>query len=86
MKLNILRLLIFKMETSIYKYIELLILFVFIPVSFLFDYSPWFKLSIGLIGFGYVLFVLLKVENQKIRIAENINWVLFLKTTLFYDM
>jgi len=71
------------MKTSIYKYIELLLLFIVIPVSFLFDYSPWFKLSIGLVGFGYVLFVLLKVENQKIRIAENINWVVFLKTTLF---
>lgn len=69
------------MKTNTYKYIELLLLFIVIPVSFLFDYSPWFKLSIGLVGFGYVLFVLLKVENQKLRISKNINWSLFLKTT-----
>jgi len=70
------------MRTSLYKYIELFVLFVFIPISFLFDYAPWVKIFIGFIGLVYVIFVLLKVEKQKIRIAQNINWVLFFKTTL----
>lgn len=69
------------MKTSTYKYIELLLLFILVPVSFLFNYSPWLKLAIGLLGFIYVVFVLLKVEEQKFRISQNLNWLLFLKTT-----
>ncbi|WP_136480894.1 CPBP family intramembrane glutamic endopeptidase [Cognatitamlana onchidii] len=71
------------MRTPLYKYIELFILFVFTPISFLFDYAPWVKILLGLSGFLYVLFVLIKVEKQKIKISKNINWMLFLKTTLF---
>lgn len=69
------------MKTVTYKYIELLFLFILIPISFLFNYKPWIKIAIGLLGFVYVIFVLLKIEDQKLRIRQNLNWSLFLKTT-----
>lgn len=70
------------MKTRTYKYIELLFLFILIPISFLFNYTPWVKLSIGILGFVYVVFVLLKVEGQKLKISQSLNWILFLKTTV----
>jgi membrane protease YdiL (CAAX protease family) len=69
------------MKTRTYKYFELLVLFVLIPVSFLFNYDSWLKLAIGIIGFVYVVFVLLIVEEEKFRINQSLNWSLFFKTT-----
>lgn len=69
------------MQTTTYKYLELLLLFIVIPLSFLLDYSPIFKLAIGLVGFVYVVYVLLKVEKQHIKVAQNIDWKSFFKTT-----
>jgi membrane protease YdiL (CAAX protease family) len=69
------------MKVKTYKYLELLVLFVLIPVSFLFNYNPWLKLSIGFTGFIYVVFVLLKVEEERLRISQSLNWYLFFKTT-----
>lgn len=70
------------MKTSTYKYIEILLLFIIIPVSFLCNYTPWLKLAVGVLGFIYVIFVLLKVEEQNLRIVQNLNWLLFLNTTV----
>ena len=81
MRLSTHQLLSFSMKTVTYKYIELLFLFILIPISFLFNYKPWIKIAIGLLGFVYVIFVLLKIEDQKLRIKQNLNWSLFLKTT-----
>lgn len=81
MRLSTHQLLSFSMKTITYKYIELLFLFILIPISFLFNYKPWIKIAIGLLGFVYVIFVLLKIEDQKLRIKQNLNWSLFLKTT-----
>tara|TARA_R110002167_G_scaffold63312_2_gene178835 strand:- start:125 stop:751 length:627 start_codon:yes stop_codon:yes gene_type:complete len=65
------------MNTKIYKLIELFALFVVIPVSFAIVYPIWLKMTIGLLGFIYVLFILLKVENNKFKIAPNLNWKKF---------
>ncbi|MEO9571272.1 MAG: CPBP family intramembrane glutamic endopeptidase [Polaribacter sp.] len=65
------------MQSTRIKTIELLIIFVSIPISFAFDYSPIIKLAIGLFGFSYILFILLKVEKIKFRIQKNINWKKF---------
>ena len=70
------------MKIKTYKYLELLIVFVVIPFSFILDYSPLIKLTIGLTGFVYVLFILLKVEKLKIVIKRDINWSKFFRTTL----
>ena len=61
---------------------EFFIIFVLIPVSFVIPYSPWAKLSIGLSGFVYLIYILLKVEKNKFRLGENLNWKLFFRTSL----
>ncbi len=65
-----------------YKIIELFLIFVIVPVSFTISYSPFIKLGIGLAGFAYIIYILLKVENEKFKIAPNLNWSAFWKGTL----
>ena len=70
------------MKSVPYKLTELFILFVLIPISFTFEFSPIIKLVLGLLGFIYVIFVLLKTENVRFTIKKNINWKSFWKSTL----
>jgi uncharacterized protein len=69
------------MQKHIYKYTEFFIIFVLLPVSFTLDYLIWIKLIIGFLGFLYVIFVLLKIEGNTFKIAENLNWNQFWKAT-----
>ena len=69
------------MHTAKYKLVEFFIIFVLVPVSFAVPYSPWIKLGIGLVGFSYTIFVLLRVEKNKFRMATNLNWKGFWKRT-----
>lgn len=69
------------MQTAKYKLIEFFIIFVLVPVSFAIPYSPWVKLGIGVLGFAYVIFVLLRVEKNKFNMASNLNWKAFWKRT-----
>ena len=70
------------MGTTIYRSLELLILFVGIPVSFALEFPVWIKMILGLLGFGYVVFVLLRIEKNQFKISENLNWKHFWKQTL----
>ncbi|OEK08304.1 abortive infection protein [Flavivirga aquatica] len=70
------------MESTAYKLTEFFIIFIIIPISFTINYSPWLKLAIGFIGFIYIVYVLLKVEKEKIKIAPNLNWKFFWKETM----
>ena len=70
------------MKSITYKIIEFLIVFIFVPLSFTTDYAIWIKLSIGFIGFLYILYVLLYVEKEKVRLASDLNWRKFWKVTL----
>ena len=70
------------MKTDRYKTIELLVIFIIIPVSFLFNYSPKIKLIIGVFGFIYIGFVLSKIEKNIFRIQKNIEWKQFWTQTL----
>lgn len=65
-----------------YKAIEFLLIFIVTPLSFAINYSPFIKLSVGLVGFVYVIFILLKVEKQKLKIAPYLDWKSFWKSTL----
>lgn len=69
------------MKSVPYKLTEFFILFILLPVSFTFNYLPTIKLSIGFIGFIYVMYVLLKIEKSKIHIETNLNWNHFWKFT-----
>lgn len=52
-------------------------------MSFAINYSPYIKLAIGVIGFVYILYILLKREKIIFSISKNINWIAFIKITLF---
>tara|TARA_R110002049_G_scaffold308819_1_gene514222 strand:+ start:23942 stop:24568 length:627 start_codon:yes stop_codon:yes gene_type:complete len=69
------------MKSNLYKYIEFFISFVLLPVSFTLNFPLWIKITLGLLGFVYVVFVLLKIENNQFKISENLNWKQFWKQT-----
>ena len=70
------------MNSIRYKSLEFFIIFIVLPVSFALNYSVWIKLSLGFIGFVYIIYTLLKVEKEKFKIAPNLNWKLFWKETI----
>ncbi|MFC4722080.1 CPBP family intramembrane glutamic endopeptidase [Geojedonia litorea] len=70
------------MSSKFYKSIEFFLIFIVTPVSFTLNYPIWIKLCIGLLGFGYVIYVLLKVEHNKFKIATNLDWKQFFKHTI----
>ena len=70
------------MKSVYYKGVEFFIIFILLPISFAIDYNNKIKMIIGSVGFLYVIYVLLKVENKKIRVGSNFKWKLFFKQTL----
>lgn len=70
------------MNSSTYKKLEFFVIFILLPASFAIRYSAWIKLSIGFVGFLYILYILLKIEKEKFKTAPNLNWKLFWKETL----
>lgn len=66
-----------------FKSIELFIIFIVLPICFALQFSIWIKMCIGLIGFIYIIYILLKVEQIKIKISTNINWIFFWKQTIY---
>lgn len=70
------------MPSNIYRYSELFILFIVLPISFVFNYTIYLKLIFGIIGFAYVIYILLKVEKNSFKISQNLNWKHFWKMTL----
>lgn len=65
------------MQSSVYKLIEFFVAFIVVPISFVLEYPVLFKMVIGVSGFLYILFVLLRVENNQFKIAKDLNWKLF---------
>ena len=55
------------------KAVELLLLFVLFPVSLAFSYPWWLKLAMGLLGFVYVLWLLLRVYRIPFR-PKGLAW------------
>ena len=70
------------MQSVQYKLIEFLILFVVYPISLVLEYSFGLKMGFGILGFVYVIFVLLKIEKQQFKMALTLNWRLFWKHTI----
>ncbi len=69
------------MQSIRYRLIEFFIVFIIVPISFVLNFQLWMKLSIGLLGFIYIIYVLLKVENNKFKIRQHINWTQFWQRT-----
>ena len=70
------------MNTTNYKLSEFFILFIVFPISVTIDFPIWIKFMLGLLGFCYVIYLLLKVENIQIKINTSLNWKSFWLTTL----
>ncbi len=65
------------MQSASYKLIEFFIAFILIPLSFTLKMPVGIKLALGLVGFLYVIFVLLRVEKLRFKIGPDLNWKLF---------
>lgn len=65
------------MQSVRYKLIEFFLIFIALPVSFAVEYPFMIKAILALTGFIYVIYLLLKVEKNKFKIAPNLNWGLF---------
>jgi membrane protease YdiL (CAAX protease family) len=70
------------MQTTIYKLSELFLIFICVPISFAIEFPVWIKMALGIIGFAYVIFVLIKIEGNKFKISKGLNWKQFWKRTL----
>ncbi len=70
------------MQSIRYRLVEFFIGFVLIPVSFVLEFQLWIKLVIGSLAFVYVTYVLLKIENNKFKIRQHINWTQFWQRTI----
>lgn len=67
------------MQSVRYKLIEFFLIFIALPVSFVFDYLFLIKAILTIIGFIYVVYVLLMVEGNTFKIAPNLDWKAFYK-------
>lgn len=70
------------MQSSKYKLSELFILFIVFPIAIAIDFPIWIKFIIGILGFIYVIYVLLKIEKNKFKLSSTIKWRGFWKATL----
>lgn len=71
------------MKTIPYKLVEFFLLFILFPISLALNILIEIKLVIGVLGFAYIVFVLLRVEKSKFRMSKNLNWKQFWKHTFF---
>lgn len=67
------------MQSITYKLTEFFLIFIVIPISFTLEYPIWIKMTIGLLGFVYIVFVLLKIEENKFKIAKGLGWKFFFR-------
>lgn len=65
------------MQSIRYRLLEFFAIFVIVPISFVLEFSLWIKLGIGIIGFIYVVYVLLKIENNEFKVRQHLNWKQF---------
>ena len=74
------------MQTTRYRLAEFFLIFILAPISFTVSYPLWIKIAIGLIGFVYVIFVLLRIEKLTFKRAPDLDWRSFWTNTLLHLM
>ena len=72
------------MQETKYKLVEFFLIFIIVPISFVIEFPVWIKMVIGLLGFLYIIFVLLRVEKEKFRLSKGLDWKTFFKQTFFF--
>ena len=70
------------MQSLTYKLLEFFLIFIVVPVSFVFNYPIWLKMAIGATGFLYIIYVLLRIEKKQFKIAKGLVWNKFWKQTI----
>ena len=70
------------MQSVPYKLSEFFILFVLFPVSLVLNYPLVVKMCLGVFGFLYVLFVLVRAEKLQLKMSSNLKWRVFWRQTL----
>ncbi len=70
------------MRSTSYRLTEFFFAFILVPLSFTLPIPIGIKMALGLIGFIYVVFVLLKVEQLKFKVGPDLNWKLFFRRIL----
>ena len=70
------------MQSVSYKLSEFFILFVLFPVSLVLNYPLVVKMCLGVFGFLYVLFVLVRIEKLQLKTSSNLKWRVFWRQTL----
>ncbi len=69
------------MKSITYKLAEFFLIFILAPISMALPFNIYIKLAIGVFGFVYVVFVLLKIEKNKFKMSSNLDWKQFWKRT-----
>ena len=64
-----------------YKLVELVLLFVLLPLSFLLDYDFKVKAGLVILGFIYILTILFKFTDASFKVKSFLNWSKFFKIT-----
>ena len=67
------------MQSNTYKLVEFFLLFVLFPATLPVSYPLWIKGVIGVLGFAYIIWVLVRIEGIRFFISEKINWKSFWK-------
>jgi membrane protease YdiL (CAAX protease family) len=67
------------MHQTRYLLIEFFLLFIVLPISFAYDYSFYLKVGLALIGFGYIIYILHKIEGISFKTKVKKDWRLFFK-------
>lgn len=70
------------MKSTSYLLTEFFLLFIVLPVSFAMEYPIAVKIVFAVLGFGYILFVLKRIERISFRLNRDINWKAFWKPTM----
>ena len=65
-----------------YKLVELVLLFVLLPLSFLLDYDFKIKAGLVILGFIYILTILFKFTDASFKVKTSLNWSKFFKITV----
>ncbi|MEZ4858718.1 MAG: type II CAAX endopeptidase family protein [Flavobacteriaceae bacterium] len=67
------------MQQNTYKRVELFLLFVLFPATLPLSYPLWIKGFIGILGFAYSIWVLVRIEGIRFFISKKMDWVSFWK-------
>lgn len=70
------------MKAKPYRIIEFFLLFMLFPTSLAMNYALWAKIAIGLLGFSYVIWVLVRVEKVSFFKKNLIPWKAFWKRVI----